>query len=40
MERIRIFVLLVLTFMGSGATWIEPVDAAETALSKAIFFVG
>ncbi len=40
MKRISIFALLVLTVMEFGAAWVGSTDAAEPALSKAIFYVG
>ncbi len=39
MKNSSIFVLLILAVMGFGAVWIGPVNAAETALSEATFYV-
>jgi hypothetical protein len=40
MKKSHLFAILVLVVMGIGAASAEFVDAAEPALSKAIFYVG
>ena len=39
MKYFGVFVLLILVVMGFGAVWIGPVNAAETVLSEAVFYV-
>jgi hypothetical protein len=39
MKKIPIVVMLIVSIMGAGAFWNEDVDASDSALSKAVFYV-
>ncbi len=39
MKNSSLFVLLILTVMGSSSVWIGPADGAEPVLSEATFYV-